>query len=147
MEVKPYNIRTTVISAGALATELVAGLIAVAAVNEMVIAHPLEHTSAALSLLLYGGPILHLVAQGWYLWAVPRVSPRPHLAGSAALVLAGFATLSAPSYVALILVAASLTTMTILDRPDDRTKRESIGGNQENGDQNKWLRAFRQRTG
>ena len=96
---------------------MVAGLIPVAVANEMVIAHPHEHTSAALSLLLYGGPILFLVAQGWYLWAVvPRVRPRLRLVGSAALVLVGFVALAVPPYVALILVAASLTTMALLDR-------------------------------
>jgi low temperature requirement protein LtrA len=95
---------------------MVAGLIPVAVANEMVIAHPHGHTSAALSLLLCGGPILYLVAQGWYLWTVPKVRPRLRLVGSAALVLVGFAASTAPSYVALILVAASLTTLAILDR-------------------------------
>jgi len=95
---------------------MVAGLIAVAVANEMVIAHPQGDASATLSLLVYGGPILYLVTQGWYLWAVPRNSPRLRLIGSAALVLLGFATLTAPPYVALILVGASLTTLAILDR-------------------------------
>src|SRR5207249_535684 len=45
---------------------MVAGLIVVAVANEQVIAHPRGHASTALS-LLYGGPILYLVAQGWYL--------------------------------------------------------------------------------
>ncbi len=125
---------------------MVAGLIAVAAANEMVIAHPHEHASVALSLLLYGGPILYLAAQGWYLWAVPRVSPRLHLAGSAALVLVGLATLTAPPYLALVLAGASLTILAMLDRPDDQIKTQSSGG-QENADQKKWLTAFRQRTG
>jgi low temperature requirement protein LtrA len=97
-------------------TGMVAGLIAVAVANEQVIAHPHGHASAALSLLLYGGPILYLVAQGWYLWAVPRVSPRPRLIGSVALVLVGFAASSAPPYVALILVGVSLTILAMLDR-------------------------------
>lgn len=95
---------------------MVAGLIAVAVANEMVIAHPHGHTSAALSLLLYGGPILFLVAQGWYSWLVLQVWPRLRLVGSAALVLVGFAALTTPPYVALILVGASLTTLAILDR-------------------------------
>jgi low temperature requirement protein LtrA len=98
---------------------MVAGLIAVAVANEMVIAHPHGGASAALSLLLYGGPILYLVAQGWYLWAVPRVSPRQRLIGSAALVLVGLATLSAPPYVALIVVGATLWILAVLDRDAD----------------------------
>jgi low temperature requirement protein LtrA len=95
---------------------MVAGLIAVAVANEMVIAHPHGHASAALSLLLCGGPILFLVAQGWYSWLVLQVWSRLRLIGSAALVLVGIAALAAPSYVALILVAASLTILALLDR-------------------------------
>jgi low temperature requirement protein LtrA len=94
---------------------MVAGLIAVAAANQMVIAHPQGHASVALGLLLYGGPVLFLVAQGLYLWAVPRVSPRLHLAGSVALVLVGCAALIAPPYVALVLAGASLTILVMVD--------------------------------
>ncbi|MBV9110762.1 MAG: low temperature requirement protein A [Gemmatimonadetes bacterium] len=77
-------------------TVMVAGLIAVAVANELVIAHPHGHTSAALSLLLYGGPVLFLAAQGWYLWIVLRVRPRLQLIGSAALALAGLVSLAVP---------------------------------------------------
>jgi low temperature requirement protein LtrA len=98
---------------------MVAGLIAVAVANEMVIAHPLGHdghASAALSLLLYGGPFLFLAAQGWYLWVVPRASPRSQIAGCAALVLFGLVTVTAPPFVALVLAGVSLTTLALLDQ-------------------------------
>jgi low temperature requirement protein LtrA len=95
---------------------MVAGLIAVAVANEMVIAHPHGRAAAALSSLLCGGPILFLIAQGWYLRAVPRVRPRLRLTGSAALLLVGLATLTAPPYVALILVGASLAILAVPDR-------------------------------
>jgi len=52
---------------------MVAGLIAVAVANKEVIANPFGHTPFALSLLLAGGPILFLAAQGWYLRTVPKV--------------------------------------------------------------------------
>jgi low temperature requirement protein LtrA len=95
---------------------MVAGLIAIAVANEEVIAHPHEPTSFALSLLLGGGPVLFVAAQGWYLWAVPNVRSRLHLVGGVALVLIGLATLAVRSDVALILVAASLTTLAMIDR-------------------------------
>jgi low temperature requirement protein LtrA len=98
---------------------MVAGLIAVAVANEMMIAHPRGHASAALSLLLYGGPILYLVAQSWYLWTVPGVLSRLRLIGSALLVLAGFATVIAPPAVALILVGATLWILAVLDQAGD----------------------------
>jgi hypothetical protein len=46
----------------------VAGLIAVAVGNELVIAHPHDQTSVALSLVLFGGPLLYLLSQTVYLW-------------------------------------------------------------------------------
>jgi low temperature requirement protein LtrA len=69
---------------------IVTVLIAVAVGNEEVIAHPVGHSSIALSLLC-GGPILFLSAQSWYSWAVLGVSPRLHLIGIAMLGLTGFA--------------------------------------------------------
>jgi low temperature requirement protein LtrA len=48
----------------------VAGLIAVAVANELVIAHPHGQASVALSLLWFGGPLLYLLSQTVYLWAV-----------------------------------------------------------------------------
>ena len=95
---------------------MVTGLIAVAVANEMVIAHPLGSPSLALSLLLGGGPMLFLTAQGWYLWAVPNIRSRLHLIGVVALLLVGFATLAVPPYAALILVGASLSTLAMFDR-------------------------------
>jgi low temperature requirement protein LtrA len=108
-------IRTSLYAANALMVK-VAGLVAVAVANEMVIAHPHEHASFSLSLLLYGGPILFLLAQGWYLWAVLNVRSQFHLIGGIALLLVGLATLAVQPYVALILIGTSLTTLAILDR-------------------------------
>jgi len=108
-------IRTSRHAVNAL-TVKVAGLIAVAVANELVISHPHEHASFALSLLLGGGPILFLAAQGWYLWAVPNVRSKFHLIGGAILLLVSLATLAVPPYGALILLGASLTTLAILDR-------------------------------
>jgi low temperature requirement protein LtrA len=97
-------------------TIMVAGLIAIAVANEEVIAYPLGRTSFALCLLLAGGPILFLAAQGWYLWAVPKVRSRLHLVGAVVLLLVGLATLATPPYVALLLVGASVSTIAILAR-------------------------------
>jgi low temperature requirement protein LtrA len=95
---------------------MVAGLIAVAVANEEVIMHPYGHASFSLSLLLGGGPILFLAAQGWYLWAVPNVRSPLHWIGGVALLLIGLATLAMPPYAALILVGASLVTLAIFDQ-------------------------------
>ena len=67
-------------------------------------------------LLLGGGPMLFLAAQGLYLWVVPNIRSQLHLIGWVALLLVGLATLAVQPYVALILVGASLTTLAIFDR-------------------------------
>jgi low temperature requirement protein LtrA len=108
-------IRTSRHAVNAL-TIMVAGLIAVAVANKEVIAHPYGHTSFALSLLLGGGPILFLTAQGWYLWAVPNVRSQLHMIGGVALLIVGLATLAVPPYVALLLVGTSVSTLAILAR-------------------------------
>jgi low temperature requirement protein LtrA len=95
---------------------MVAGLIAMAVANEGAIAHPHGHTSTILSVLLYGGPMLYLLAEGWYLRFVAQIQPRMQVIGSVALAVAGFATLAAPPYVALMLVGASLSALALLDR-------------------------------
>ena len=95
---------------------MVAGLIAVAVANKEVIAHPHGQTSLELSLLLGGGPILFLAAQGWYLWAVPNVRSQLHVIGEGALLLVGLTTLAVPPYVALFLVGTSVSILAILDR-------------------------------
>ncbi len=95
---------------------MVAGLISVAVANREVIAHPHGHTSFALSLLLAGGPILFVAAQGWYLLAVPKVRSQLHMVGGIALLLVGLAAPAVPPYVALLLVGASVSTLAILAR-------------------------------
>jgi len=64
---------------------VVACLIAVAVGNELVISHPHGHVSVALSLLLFGGPLLYLGSQTSYRWAVIGTRSLPRLAGIAAL--------------------------------------------------------------
>ena len=95
---------------------MVAGLIAVAVANEMVIVHPHEPASLALSVLLGGGPILFLAAQGWYLMVILNVRSKLHWIGGAGLLLVFLATLVLPAYLALILVGTSLTSLAILDQ-------------------------------
>ncbi len=95
---------------------MVAGLITVAVANKEAIARPNGRTSFALSLLLAGGPILFLAAQGWYLWLVPNVRSRLHMMGGGVLLLIGLVTLAVPPYVALFLVSASIASLAILGR-------------------------------
>ncbi|MGD9894488.1 MAG: hypothetical protein AB7R89_21465 [Dehalococcoidia bacterium] len=72
---------------------------------------------AAPTVLLFGGPMLFLLAQARYLWVVVQVRPRLSPIDSAALLLVGLAAVVVPPCVALILAGASLTTLALLDQP------------------------------
>lgn len=113
-------IRTSRHAVNAL-TIMVAGLIALAVANEKVIAHPRGHASISLSLLLGGGPILFLAAQGWYLWVVPNFKSILHLVGGIGLLLVGLLTLFFPPYAALSMVGATLVILAILDQRRGRS--------------------------
>jgi low temperature requirement protein LtrA len=92
----------------------VAGLIAVAVGNELVIAHPHDQTSVALSLVLFGGPLLYLLSQTVYLWAVIGTRSRPRMAALAALAVAGGLSQLLPAYAALGLVTTILLVLVVI---------------------------------
>jgi low temperature requirement protein LtrA len=105
----------------------VAGLIAVAVGNELVIAHPHDQTSVALSLVLFGGPLLYLLSQTVYLWAVIGTRSRPRLAGIAALAVAGGLSQLFPAYAALGLVTTVLLALVVtVVRERDATARRRL---------------------
>jgi low temperature requirement protein LtrA len=90
---------------------VVAGLIALAVGQEIVMVHPRGQASAALSLLLFGGPLLYLLAQAWYLRVVSGQLPRVELAGAGALILAGAVSPLMPPYAALALMTSLLAAL------------------------------------
>lgn len=94
---------------------IVTGFIAMAVGNRAAIEHPWEKLPLELGLMLAGGPVLFLAAQGWYLWAAPKVVPKANLMGIPALIAAGFAAGAVPAYGALMLVALALTGLVIFD--------------------------------
>ena len=90
---------------------VVAGLIALAVGQEIVIVHPRGHASVALSLLLFGGPLMYLLAQAWYLRVVRGPLPRVQLAGAGALILAGAVSPLMLPYAALALMTSLLAAL------------------------------------
>ena len=109
---------------------MVAGLIAVAVGDELVLARPTSHTNLATNAMLYGGPALYFGSQARYMRSVVHDSPRTRLIGVVALIIVGAATLPAPSFVAGIGAASILVGIAIADArraegeqaPADRTK-------------------------
>jgi low temperature requirement protein LtrA len=92
----------------------VTGLVAVAVANELAIAHPHGQTSVTLSLLLFGGPLLYLLSQTVYLWAVAGSRSLPRLAGIATPVVAGGLSSLLAAYAALGLVAILLLALVVV---------------------------------
>lgn len=96
---------------------IVVGLIALAVANERIIAHPWGPPSLALTLLLFGGPLLVRLELALYLWLLDHRVHWGHLIACAVLVVAGLLTLTAPPFVSLMLSGAVLVALALLDRP------------------------------
>lgn len=94
---------------------MIAGLIALAAGNALVIDHPTRDATLALALLLFGGPTLFLLTQAWYLRLVFGAAPRSHLLAIAALAAVIAAALPAPTLVAGIGVVAVLSALVAVE--------------------------------
>jgi low temperature requirement protein LtrA len=90
---------------------MIAGLIALAAGNALVIDHPSRDTTLALAVMLCGGPALFLVARVWYQWLVLGAAARAQLLTIAALAATAVAVRNAPALVAALAVVAILATL------------------------------------
>ncbi|WP_030438289.1 low temperature requirement protein A [Actinoplanes subtropicus] len=84
----------------------VAGMIAAAAGDERVIAHPVEHAGITTNLLLFGGPALFLGAQTWHAAILLNDLRRSRLVALFALVVGCAVTLAVSAYVAAVVAAA-----------------------------------------
>lgn len=94
---------------------LIAGLIALAAGNALVIHHPQEDSTLALALLQFGGPTLFLLTQAWYFRLVSGTTPHSHLLAIAALAAVTAATLPAPALVTAAAVLAVLSALVAVE--------------------------------
>jgi low temperature requirement protein LtrA len=83
---------------------MVAGVIAVAAADELTVAHPSDHGTPPSVALTLGGPMLFLAGHALFKWAVFRELPRSHLA---ALFVLGILVPAGLASSALLLGAAA----------------------------------------
>lgn len=65
---------------------MVAGIIVSASANELIIAHPLDVPDGALTTVILGGPVLYLIGNALFIWALSNRIPRSRLIGIAALI-------------------------------------------------------------
>lgn len=114
--------------AGNILTLIVAGLIALAVGNELAIAHPEDDTSPSLSLLMFGGLSIVLLAQGWLLWALPHARNARRITGVAMLGVLGVVTaLWTPVFISQLLTAAAVIALAFANSvPDFASHRRGI---------------------
>jgi low temperature requirement protein LtrA len=90
---------------------MIAGIIAVAAADELAVAHPGEHGTLASVALTLGGTMLFLAGHAWFKWAVFRVLSWPRVVAIAALIAlvpVGFVVPALALGVAVVLIVAAL---------------------------------------
>ena len=81
----------------------------------------------ALSLVLFGGPLLYLLSQTVYLWAILGIRSLPRLAALAALAVAGGLSHLLPASAALgLLVTLLLVLVITVVRGRDATSRRLL---------------------
>lgn len=108
---------------------MVAGIIAVAAADELTVAHPGERANAALVALTLGGTALFLAGHALFTWAIFGVLSWPRvvaIAALAALIPVGFAipTLALSSIAGLIVVVLAVWD-TLTHRKPVRPKQQA----------------------
>lgn len=89
----------------------VAGMIAAAAGDERVIAHPVADAGITTNLLLLGGPALYIGAQTWHGRTLFDELPTARLIALSALIIACAVTPAAPAYLAAIVATAIVVTL------------------------------------
>lgn len=91
---------------------VLAALVSLAVGNELVIAHPGGHGSPTVSLLLFGGTLLYVAAQSWYLLRTAGSVAHARWVACAALIAGGCASVALPRLATLALLLIVLGTLT-----------------------------------
>ena len=90
------------------------GIIAISVANEQIILHPFDLPSPVLSFLLGGGPILFLIAQGWYLIKVPNIRPHLYVICVFLILLVSIAACFFPAWIGFIAIGLIIIVLAIL---------------------------------
>ncbi|EHI99143.1 low temperature requirement A [Clostridium sp. DL-VIII] len=89
----------------------VTGIILFSVGIELAISYLYAGISALGSTLLFGGPILYLISQGWYLWQITKKIPYYRIVGGMSLMVAGFILYLMNSYFSLFFVTILLASL------------------------------------
>jgi low temperature requirement protein LtrA len=95
---------------------MIAGLIALAAANALVIGHPSRDATLAVAVMLCGGPGMFLLARAWYQRRVfATAAPRAQVLAIGVLIATVAAVRTAPALVAALAVVAVLAALVIVE--------------------------------
>ncbi|WP_280524562.1 low temperature requirement protein A [Streptomyces coelicoflavus] len=89
---------------------VLAALVALAVGSELAIAHPTEHGSLTVALLLFGGPVLYLATTAWFFGTTTGGAWKERLLACLALTAAGVAAVWLPPLASLALLDLILIT-------------------------------------
>jgi low temperature requirement protein LtrA len=99
---------------------MVVGIVAIAVGDELAIAHPHDPTSLAVTVLIFGGPAIFLMAQLAFMRTATGAFPRPRVVACGALLVLALATAPLSLLAAVIAATAVLVGVAI-----DDTRSES----------------------
>jgi low temperature requirement protein LtrA len=111
---------------------MIAGLIALAAGNALVIDHPSRDATLAVTLMLCGGPAMFLLARAWYQRVVFAAAPSPQLLTIAALAATVAAVRNSPALVAAFAVVALLAALVVVEHLTVAKKCRGVGAAETN---------------
>ena len=103
---------------------LVAGIILAAVGDELVIAHPTEHLSAAQAAAVVGGPALYLFAHVLFRLRMARSISRKRLTAAAACLAAGLLAGVLPAIAVAALLVAILVGLIVAELRSERRRRQ-----------------------
>ncbi|MGW1675784.1 low temperature requirement protein A [Streptomyces sp. NPDC002324] len=116
----------------------VAAMIAAAAGDERVIAHPAHHAGITTNLLLFGGPALFIGAQTWHGRTLFDDLPKARLLALSALIVGCAVTPAAPAYLAAVIAAAIVVALAVFEerRPAGDARARPIPSDPQATDRN-----------
>lgn len=88
-----------------------AGLIFFAVGIKLTVANPFEQPSIIRSLFIFGGPVLYILPQGWYLWYVTGKVSYDRIFGVLVLLLSGLLTFGVRPWITLFVIMIELTVL------------------------------------
>lgn len=91
------------------------GIVFMSAGNKYIILHPYEKLPLILVCLIISGPIMFLLAQGWYLYKIPQVRPTLYLISGIVFLLSVIVGLSQTAWIYHLLIGTIFVIVTCLD--------------------------------